>query len=118
MPLPRIVSKSSSGYGLTSTLFPLASSFQVSPLPSLARSAPTRGFAFHLLVLYMLLAILLPGISMILNGHVFKGIVCGVLHLTLIGWIPAAIWAVASRSQDLAEKRHRETLAVLARQQR
>ena len=118
MPLPRIVSKSSSGYGLTSTLFPLASSFQVSPLASLARSDPTRGFALHLLVLYMLLAILLPGISMILNGHVFKGVVCGVLHLTLIGWIPAAIWAVASRSQDLAEKRHRETLAVLARQQR
>ena len=55
---------------------------------------------------------------MILNGYVFKGIVCGVLHLTLIGWIPAAIWAVASRSQDLAAKRHRETLAVLARQQR
>ncbi|MCC3153558.1 hypothetical protein Q3A66_12015 [Hymenobacter sp. BT770] len=66
----------------------------------------------------MLLAILLPGISMILNGHVLKGILCGVLHLTLIGWIPAAIWAVASRAQDLAERRHRETLAVLAAQGR
>lgn len=55
---------------------------------------------------------------MILNGHLLKGIVCGVLHLTLIGWIPAAIWAVASRSQDLAERRHRETLAVLAAQGR
>ncbi|MDQ2793555.1 MAG: YqaE/Pmp3 family membrane protein [Bacteroidota bacterium] len=66
----------------------------------------------------MLLAILLPGISMILNGHIFKGIVCGILHLTLIGWIPAAIWAVASRSQDLAEQRHRETLELLARQGR
>ena len=75
-------------------------------------------FTLHISLLYMLLAILVPGISMILNGHVFKGIVCGVLHLTLIGWIPAAIWAVASRSQDLAEKRHRETLAMLARQQR
>ena len=63
----------------------------------------------------MLLAILLLGISMILNGHVFKGIVCGIPHLTLIGWIPAAIWAVASHSQDLADKRHRETLELLAR---
>ena len=63
----------------------------------------------------MLLAILLPGISMILNGHIFKGIVCGIPHLTLIGWIPAAIWAVASHSQDLADKRHRETLEPLAR---
>ena len=66
----------------------------------------------------MLIAILLPGISMILNGHIFKGIVCGILHLTLIGWIPAAIWAVASRSQDLAERRHRETLEILAQQAR
>jgi TM2 domain-containing membrane protein YozV len=66
----------------------------------------------------MLFAILLPGISMIFRGHVLKGIVCGILHLTLIGWIPAAIWAVASYREDLAEKRHRETLALLARQQR
>ena len=63
----------------------------------------------------MLFAILLPGISMIFRGHLLKGIICGVLHLTLIGWIPAAIWAVASHNQDLAEKRHRETLAALAR---
>lgn len=66
----------------------------------------------------MLFAILLPGISMIFRGHVFKGIMCGILHLTLIGWIPAAIWAVASHNQDLAEKRHRETLDLLARQGR
>ena len=62
----------------------------------------------------MLFAILLPGISMIFRGHVFKGILCGILHLTLIGWIPAAIWAVASHREDLAEARHRETLRVLA----
>jgi hypothetical protein len=61
----------------------------------------------------MLLAILLPGFSMMLNGHLLKGIICFVLQITLIGWIPAAIWGVASRSQDLAEKRHRETLQVL-----
>ena len=66
----------------------------------------------------MLFAILLPGISMIFRGHLFKGILCGILHLTLIGWIPAAIWAVASYQDDLAEKRHRETLEFLARQQR
>jgi TM2 domain-containing membrane protein YozV len=61
----------------------------------------------------MLLAILLPGLSMMVNGHILKGILCFVLQITLIGWIPAAIWGVASRSQDLAEKRHRETLQVL-----
>ena len=66
----------------------------------------------------MLLAILLPGLSMMVNGHFLKGILCFVLQITLIGWIPAAIWGVASRSQDLAEKRHRQTLDVLRAQQR
>ena len=61
----------------------------------------------------MLFAILLPGLSMMLNGHFLKGVFCFFLQITLIGWIPAAIWGVASRSQDLAEKRHRETLEVL-----
>ncbi len=66
----------------------------------------------------MLFAILLPGISMIFRGHILKGILCGILHVTLIGWIPAAIWAVASHREDLAERRHRETLRVLAQQGR
>ena len=61
----------------------------------------------------MLLAILLPGLSMMVNGHILKGLLCVVLQMTVIGWIPAAIWGVASRSQDLAEKRHKESLEVL-----
>jgi TM2 domain-containing membrane protein YozV len=61
----------------------------------------------------MLLAILLPGFSMMLNGHLLKGIVCFVLQFTLIGWIPAAIWGVASRNNDLNEKRHREMMATI-----
>lgn len=63
----------------------------------------------------MLLAILIPGLSMILNGHILKGILCFILQFTLIGWLPAAIWGVVSRNQDLAEKRHRETLEVMRR---
>lgn len=62
----------------------------------------------------MLFAILLPGISMIFRGHILKGILCGILHVTFIGWIPAAIWAVASYREDLAEERHRETMRVLS----
>ena len=61
----------------------------------------------------MLLAILLPGLSMMVNGHFLKGILCFILQITLIGWIPAAIWGVASRSQDLAEQRHRETREIM-----
>ena len=65
----------------------------------------------------MLLAILLPGLSMMLNGHLLKGILCFILQITLIGWLPAAIWGVVSRSQDLANARHRETLEVLRARQ-
>ena len=61
----------------------------------------------------MLLAILIPGLSMLINGHLLKGILCFILQITLIGWLPAAIWGVVSRSQDLAEKRHLETLAAM-----
>ena len=61
----------------------------------------------------MLLAILIPGLSMMLNGHLLKGIVCFILQITLIGWLPAAIWGVVSRNQDIEERRHQETLDVL-----
>ncbi|TGE29450.1 YqaE/Pmp3 family membrane protein [Hymenobacter metallicola] len=61
----------------------------------------------------MLLAILLPGLSMILNGHLLKGIICFILQITLIGWLPAAIWGVASRNNDLNERRHREMMAAM-----
>ena len=66
----------------------------------------------------MLLAILLPSLSMMLNGHFWRGVLCFILQFTLIGWLPAAIWGVASRSQDQAERRHREALQALARQPR
>ncbi|MET3536445.1 YqaE/Pmp3 family membrane protein [Chryseobacterium limigenitum] len=53
----------------------------------------------------MLLAILLPFLSFIVRGKVLTGIICLVLQITLIGWIPAAIWAVLSLNNERAEKR-------------
>ena len=45
----------------------------------------------------ILIAVLLPWLSFFLRGKIFSGILCIILQLTLIGWLPAAIWAVASR---------------------
>jgi len=45
----------------------------------------------------ILIAILFPCISFFLRGKIVSGIVCLILQITLIGWLPAAIWAVASR---------------------
>ena len=42
----------------------------------------------------IIICFLAPWLAMFLRGHIIQGIVCVVLHLTLIGWIPATIWAL------------------------
>ena len=44
----------------------------------------------------IMLAVLLPWLSFILRGKIIQGVICLILQITLIGWLPAAIWAVAS----------------------
>ena len=51
------------------------------------------------LVIRLLIALLLPWLSFFFIGRPVQGIICIVLQLTLIGWIPAAIWAVYALSQ-------------------
>lgn len=47
----------------------------------------------------LLIALLLPWLAFFTIGRPFSGILCLILQLTIIGWIPAAIWAVYSLSQ-------------------
>ena len=47
----------------------------------------------------LLIALLLPWFLFFTIGRVFAGIICLILQLTLIGWIPAAIWAVYALTQ-------------------
>ena len=53
----------------------------------------------------MILAILLPWLSFLLRGKILSGIVCLVLQCTLIGWLPAALWAINSRSNAKTDKK-------------
>ena len=53
----------------------------------------------------LLIAILLPALSFLLRGKIFQAILCFILQITLIGWLPAAIWAVISLQNARAEKR-------------
>ena len=53
----------------------------------------------------ILIAILLPWLSFILRGKILSGIICLILQITLIGWLPAAIWAVMSRVDGKNKKR-------------
>lgn len=47
----------------------------------------------------LFLAIFLPFLSFFTIGRPIAGIVCLILQITLIGWLPAAIWAVYALSQ-------------------
>ncbi|MFY7829338.1 MAG: YqaE/Pmp3 family membrane protein [Flectobacillus sp.] len=52
-----------------------------------------------------LLAIFFPFLSFLFRGKVLTAIFCLILQVTLIGWIPAAIWAVISLQNARADKR-------------
>jgi uncharacterized membrane protein YqaE (UPF0057 family) len=58
----------------------------------------------------MLLAIIFPCISFLVRGKIFSAILCLILQITLIGWLPAAIWAGMSLNNDRAEKRTNKIL--------
>ena len=47
----------------------------------------------------VLIALLLPWLAFFTIGRPFAGLICLILQLTLIGWIPAAIWAVYAVGQ-------------------
>ena len=47
----------------------------------------------------LLIAILLPFLLFFTVGRPFAGIICLILQITLIGWAPAATWAVYTLSQ-------------------
>lgn len=61
----------------------------------------------------MLLAILLPFLSFIVRGKIFTGIICFLLQITILGWIPAAIWAALSLSNSRAEKRNKRLIKAI-----
>ncbi|MBL6953153.1 MAG: YqaE/Pmp3 family membrane protein [Alphaproteobacteria bacterium] len=56
----------------------------------------------------LLIALLLPWLLFFTIGRIFAGIVCLILQVTVIGWVPAAIWAVYALSQYNMEKRFDE----------
>jgi uncharacterized membrane protein YqaE (UPF0057 family) len=53
----------------------------------------------------LLLAIFLPFTVFFTIGRPFAGIICLILQLTLIGWLPVAIWAVYALSQYQTDKK-------------
>ncbi len=53
----------------------------------------------------LLLALLLPWLQLFTIGRPIAGIVCLILQLTVVGWIPAAIWSVYALGQYHTNKK-------------
>ncbi|MDW3683248.1 YqaE/Pmp3 family membrane protein [Cupriavidus sp. CV2] len=51
------------------------------------------------------LAIFLPWIQFFTIGRPFAGLICLLLQITLIGWVPAAIWSTYALSQYKTNKK-------------
>ena len=69
----------------------------------------------------LLIAIVFPFVSFFTIGRPFSALICLVLQVTLIGWLPAALWATYSLGQWrtdqkikalLVDAKRRETQAV------
>lgn len=52
-----------------------------------------------------LLAIVLPPVALLGAGKPFQALLSLVLMCTVIGWIPAAIWAILVVNESKADKR-------------
>jgi hypothetical protein len=53
----------------------------------------------------LVVAILLPWLLFFTIGRPIAGIICIILQITLVGWVPAAIWSVYSLSQYNTDKK-------------
>ena len=59
----------------------------------------------------LFIALFLPWLTFFTIGKPISGIVCLILQLTLIGWIPATIWAVYALSQYKTDQKIAKALA-------
>lgn len=60
-----------------------------------------------------LIAIFFPSLSFLLRGKLLTALLCLILQITLIGWIPAAIWAVLSLQNSRADRRNARLIKAM-----
>jgi Proteolipid membrane potential modulator len=58
----------------------------------------------------LIIAFVFPWLTFFTIGRPLAGIVCLILQVTVIGWIPAAIWAVYALSQYKTDQKIRQAL--------
>ncbi len=65
----------------------------------------------------LLIAILLPWLCFFTIGRPLAGIICLLLQITIIGWIPAALWSVYALSQYNTDMKIEHQLASMNKNQ-
>lgn len=58
----------------------------------------------------LILAIFLPWVQFFTIGRPLAGIICLILQLTIIGWLPAAIWSVYALSEYKTDQKIQRAL--------
>ena len=58
----------------------------------------------------LLIAFLLPWLTFFTIGRPIAGVICLILQITLLGWIPATIWAVYAVSQYDTDQKIRRSV--------
>jgi hypothetical protein len=62
----------------------------------------------------LFLAIIIPWLQFFTIGRPIAGIICFLLQITLIGWIPAAIWPVFALGQYKTDRKIERALGSRA----
>ncbi|PZF73663.1 YqaE/Pmp3 family membrane protein [Taibaiella soli] len=60
-----------------------------------------------------LIAVLVPWLSFFLRRRIITGFICLLLQITILGWIPAAIWAVVSLQESRENRRNRKLIRAM-----
>lgn len=58
----------------------------------------------------LIIALIFPWLTFFTIGRPMAGIICLILQLTLIGWLPATIWAVYALSQFKTDQKIEQAL--------
>ena len=59
----------------------------------------------------LLIAMILPWLTFFTIGRPLAGVICLILQITIIGWLPATIWAVYALSQYKTDEKIQKILS-------
>ncbi|MDY7539894.1 YqaE/Pmp3 family membrane protein [Undibacterium sp. RTI2.1] len=58
----------------------------------------------------LLIALIFPWLTFFTIGRPVAGVICLILQITILGWIPATIWAVYALSQYKTDQKIEKAL--------